>query len=160
MVLGKNLIEKSVRLRVMQKSDLRQVINLERGAKFDAWGKRYFRSCLRPGFTCRVLMIGDNICGYGIISIDCSKGRIMNLLVSPHHQGQGLGRELLVHLLDKARRSGVENVTLEVRSSNLVAQSLFRSMGFTDSSVLYRYYLTRTGWENAIVMDRVFGHIF
>ena len=67
----------------------------------------------------------------------------------------GLGRRLLMRLLDVIRWSGAERVFLEVRPSNPVAQKLYASIGFTEIGRRPRYYPARDGREDAIVMELV-----
>lgn len=53
-----------------------------------------------------------------------------DLAVHPDFRGQGVGRELLRAIEAVARRHGCCRVSLEVRSDNLTAKSLYRSEGF------------------------------
>lgn len=45
-------------------------------------------------------------------------------------QGQGVGKELLLHALNEAQRVGVWNVQLQVRTGNARAIGLYESVGF------------------------------
>ncbi len=55
------------------------------------------------------------------------------LAVHPGWQGKGVGKALLGHLINWARSApAVEKAELHVRSGNLVAQDLYRKMGFTE----------------------------
>jgi ribosomal protein S18 acetylase RimI-like enzyme len=57
----------------------------------------------------------------------------LTVAVHPGWQRRGLGRALLEHLLEWARRApAVEKIELHVRSSNTGAQALYRSVGFTE----------------------------
>lgn len=57
----------------------------------------------------------------------------LTLVVHEGHQGQGVGRALMNALLHWARSNpGVEKVELQVRSSNLPAITLYRSLGFVE----------------------------
>ncbi len=138
----------------MTDSDIPEVGAIEKRAYFQAWNKSFFRYCMRAGFSCWVSERDGTICGYGVMSQEENKARIMNLCVRPDCQAQGLGRRILSHLLEQAHRSDAETVVLEVRPSNHVALKLYKSMGFTDTGVQDIYYLTRTGWEDAVVMTR------
>jgi ribosomal-protein-alanine N-acetyltransferase len=71
---------------------------------------------------------------------------VLNLAVGPEFRRQGIARELLTRLL---RLPGLE-VYLEVRESNLVARTLYKSMGFQEVSRRERYYENPS--ESAIVM--------
>jgi ribosomal-protein-alanine N-acetyltransferase len=71
--------------------------------------------------------------------------------VSAGHQRRGLGRFLLHGLLDIATRSGMDDVTLEVRVSNAVARALYGAFGFHETGLRKAYY--RDTGEDAIIMS-------
>jgi len=77
---------------------------------------------------------------------------VLNLCIGQNHRGLGLGRHLLRRLLDVARWNGAERVFLEVRPSNPVAQTLYRSIGFEEIGRRPNYYPAKQGREDAIVM--------
>ena len=54
----------------------------------------------------------------------------LNVCINPDYQGQGYGRILVEHMLDRAMVNGVSSMFLEVRPSNLVAYKLYESLGF------------------------------
>ncbi len=56
---------------------------------------------------------------------------IHDLAVRASHQGQGIGKQLIEAVAVKARESGHCKLTLEVRSDNRNAKSLYERMGFT-----------------------------
>jgi ribosomal protein S18 acetylase RimI-like enzyme len=59
------------------------------------------------------------------------KGHIYGVYVSPAHRRQGVGRALLAHLLDLARRDpSLEQVLLAVATTQEAARQLYRSLGF------------------------------
>jgi ribosomal protein S18 acetylase RimI-like enzyme len=59
---------------------------------------------------------------------------IHDIAVSPEHRGQGIGGALLDAVKAEAVRRGCCKVTLEVRADNLLAQQLYRRVGFESSS--------------------------
>ncbi|MGI9162850.1 MAG: ribosomal protein S18-alanine N-acetyltransferase [Mycobacterium sp.] len=58
--------------------------------------------------------------------------------VDPDYQGRGIGRRMMVDLLDFAGSDGV--VFLEVRTDNAPALALYESLGFVQIGVRKRYY--------------------
>lgn len=147
-------VDSDLHLRPMRESDVSEVVRIEKRAYFDAWSKRYFHSCLHDDTSCWVLEQGDVIYGYGVMAVTEGRAHIMNLCVRPDLQGQGLGRNILNHLLSEADRHGVDAVTLEVSVANDSARHLYRSLGFVDTGKSNTYYMTRTGWEDTLVMTR------
>jgi ribosomal-protein-alanine N-acetyltransferase len=71
---------------------------------------------------------------------------LLNLVVGPTWRRQGVARELLKLLLQRAGNT----VFLEVRESNLAARKLYKSMGFQEVSIRKEYYDAPP--ETAIVM--------
>jgi ribosomal-protein-alanine N-acetyltransferase len=77
------------------------------------------------------------------------EAEILTLAVEKDARGQGIGRALVVALLEQLRSDGARHVSLEVRRSNAAALGLYTSLGFTAARVRARYY--RDG-EDALVL--------
>ena len=88
--------------------------------------------------------------GYGGLWITESEAHITTIAVSPEHRGRGLGELLLNGLIDNATDGRASWVSLEVRVSNTVAQSLYLKYGFRPAGTRARYY-TDNG-EDALMM--------
>ena len=56
------------------------------------------------------------------------------------HRGRGVGKGITRALMQYAANLGVQYLTLEVRKSNLIAQSMYKSLGFIELGVRKRYY--------------------
>lgn len=65
---------------------------------------------------------------------------IANVAVHPDYRQQGIARALTVGALHYLRRQGEPVVWLQVKTDNLAAQALYRSVGFSDA-------LVRTTWR-------------
>ena len=65
-------------------------------------------------------------------------------------QGRGLGEWFLLEIFDLMEESGAEACTLEVRVSNLRAQSLYRRLSFGVAGRRRRYY--SDNGEDALIM--------
>ncbi len=58
---------------------------------------------------------------------------VLTIAIHEGHQGQGIGRRLLEHLISWARANPrVEKIELQVRSSNLKAIELYRKLDFIE----------------------------
>ena len=75
-------------------------------------------------------------------------GWIASIAVHPEYRRTGLGRKLL-HACEQA--IGTKRLRLSLRPSNLVALTLYRSVGYVEVDRWRRYY--RDG-EDAVVMEK------
>jgi ribosomal-protein-alanine N-acetyltransferase len=90
--------------------------------------------------------------GHGVLSIAAGEAHLLNVCMRRDHQGQGLGRQIVIHMLARARECGAGMVFLEVRPSNRVAHGLYRSLGFSEIGLRRGYYPSATGSEDAVVL--------
>ncbi|MGG7464563.1 ribosomal protein S18-alanine N-acetyltransferase [Plantibacter sp. YIM 135347] len=135
-------------LRTATEADLDRIMDMERTVfTTDAWSDEMMRSeILSPHGTYLVATDADGdgsvLDGYaGLFAPSRSNdGDIQTIAVSEAARGRGLGRLLMVTLIDRARRQGVTQVFLEVRADNPVAQGLYRSLGFEEIAVRPGYY--------------------
>ena len=141
-----------VQLRPMTEADVDAIAALERESYPFPWSEGIFRDCLRVGYVCRVVEIGFNLVGYGVMSTGAGEAHILNLCVRETMRGRGIGRTLLRQLLDLAAEAGVEEAFLEVRPSNLAAIRLYQSLGFVQVGVRKGYYQAAGGREDATVL--------
>jgi ribosomal protein S18 acetylase RimI-like enzyme len=56
-------------------------------------------------------------------------GFVKDLAVHPAHRRRGIGRALLLHVIDEFRRRGVAAIELKVDASNAAALALYESLG-------------------------------
>jgi ribosomal-protein-alanine N-acetyltransferase len=82
------------------------------------------------------------------------EANIDNVAVSPHYQGRGFGRALLLTALDNMCAIGLKRCMLEVRESNVAAKALYENNGFVIDGVRPQYYKTQQGREDALLMSR------
>ncbi len=105
---------------------------------------RSMRRLLRPGREDRSLL------GYGGLWMMVDEGHICTLALREEWRGRGLGELLLVSLIEAALQNAAAVVTLEVRVSNLRAQSLYVKYGFRVVGERKRYY--SDNHEDALIM--------
>ena len=99
---------------------------IEKEVYTSPWSRHAFiNEILDNGFAFYyVALSADEVVGYAGIWVILDEAHITTLAVSPSWQGQGLGRQLLEHLITEAALKGAKRMTLEVRVSNTRAQSL------------------------------------
>ncbi|MFZ5917867.1 MAG: ribosomal protein S18-alanine N-acetyltransferase [Chloroflexota bacterium] len=98
----------------------------------------------------RVSLQPATMIGYGGFWVLGQEAHISTIAVHPDWRGQGLGELLLISMIDLAATLDAQEVTLEVRVSNLVAQNLYRKYLFEETGRRRRYY--RDNDEDALVM--------
>jgi len=96
------------------------------------------RTLLRPQPV--VPRSAGSLIGHGGIMRTAGVGHITTLAVAPHHRGHGIGALLLLGLIEQAYDLQVRRVELEVRVSNIHAQRLYTTFGFTCVARIPDYY--------------------
>jgi len=151
-----NAIVKHARdgLRPMTELDLDAVMAIERRVYDFPWTRGIFRDCLHVGYCCWVYQREGEVAAYGVMSVGAGEAHVLNLCVRPQAQGQGVGRELLEHLLEVAREHKADTILLEVRPSNKPALGLYHALGFNEVGTRRAYYPTAAGREDALILAR------
>jgi len=146
----------------MTKADLTAVVDNELHAYAFPWTRGIFEDCLRGEQDCRVACLGNEIIGHGIVSFGAGESHLLNVCIRRESQGSGYGRELVLHMIGRARRFGASVTFLEVRPSNLIAIRLYETIGFNEIGIRRDYYPAQSGHEDARVLvldlDRYFRH--
>jgi ribosomal-protein-alanine N-acetyltransferase len=135
----------------MTESDVSPVAAIEGQVSPAPWTEQIFHDCRRVGYTCVVVEIAEEIVGYGVLSMGAGEAHLLNICIAPQHQGQGMGRGLLLYMLNMARSNNVTMVLLEVRVSNKRAQQLYHDVGFNEAGTREAYYPAKEGREDAQV---------
>lgn len=142
-------------IRPMHDLDVPVVVAIERASYQFPWSEGIFRDCLRVGYVCRVVEVGEEIAGYGIMSIGAGEAHVLNVCVREEYRGRGVARKMLLYLIDRARNAGMYEAFLEVRPSNTTAARLYHSLGFEQVGMRRGYYQSATGREDAAVLRRL-----
>jgi ribosomal-protein-alanine N-acetyltransferase len=137
----------------MHRSHLARVMEIEKTAYPKPWTEGVFADELsmqnRGSRYYLVALLGDRLIGYGGMIYMDDAAHITNVAVDVSMRRRGIATELLLDLSWGARRAGMKSLTLEVRESNVSAQSLYRRFGFVPVGVRAKYYENR---DDAIVM--------
>ena len=88
--------------------------------------------------------------GYAGLWLMVDEAHITTIAVRPQFRRRGFGELLLVALAEVALDINARWLTLEVRVSNEIAQSLYRKYGFKSAGVRQRYY--SDNHEDALIM--------
>ncbi len=133
-------------LRPMREEDLPAILAIERESFPSPWTDAAYRYELRHKPESRFYVLepvgrlGLKLLGYTGVRLHPHRAHIITIAVNPLLRGRGLGKFLLLTVLDIAARNNVPQVTLEVRVSNLVAQQLYFEVGFVRTGFQRCYY--------------------
>ena len=136
--------ERPLTLRGVTVADLPELLRVDREAFPE---EPYTQVVLRQlvdihGDRILVLDDGESLLGY-VLFVNTSDGYvswIMSLAVTPHQQGRGLGRRLMVEALRRLRTEHIHQVRLTVEPTNATAIMLYRSMGFSSDEGVEKDY--------------------
>ena len=92
----------------------------------------------------------DDLAGYVGIWLQGDQAHITEIAVREELRGRGIGELLLIGTLRVAYEQGLEEVTLEARVSNFVAQRLYDKYGFNEAGIRKNYYADNR--EDAVIM--------
>lgn len=141
----------SIAIEPMRACHLDDVMRIDRLCFSTPWARAVFQAELANRASCYlVAKIADRIVGFGGETVLLGEAHISILAVSPEWRGKKIGECLLCALLEEALRLHAHYATLEVRQSNLIAQSLYAKYGFRPYSLRPHYYTDNA--EHAIVM--------
>ncbi len=151
-------IESVTAFRLMTVDDVAGIMMIEQQIYEHPWTEGIFRDCIRVGYHGWVYEVENEIQAYGLISIAANEAHILNLCVAPVFQGQGLGKLMLLKLMDTAKALDVKSVFLEVRASNDFAIKLYDNAGFNQLGLRKDYYpADKNGREDALVFGKELG---
>lgn len=136
-------------------SDLEEVLRIERVACRFPWSRGNFADSVVDGHVCQAYRCGDVLLGYFVLMMAVDEAHLLNIVVAPAAQGNGLGACFLHRVMQIAQGAGARTLLLEVRPSNTQALALYRRFGFQQIGVRRNYYRDTDGCEDAIVMARV-----
>lgn len=138
-------------VRPMTMDDLDQVVEMEKLCFTIPWSRAGFEGELQSTATrYLVVEIDGQIVAYAGTWLALDEGHITNVAVHPDWRRKRLGRLVTESLLECCANLGTSFMTLEVRKTNLIAQKLYRSLGFYMIGVRKRYYEDND--EDALVM--------
>ena len=129
-------------IRRMGMPDVEAVHAIEESTFPKPWTKADFEREMTDNACARYLVAEKDgrIIGFADTWIVLDESHITNIAIVRDERGKGYGLRLTQALMQYAANLGVQYATLEVRRSNLAAQSLYRKLGFVSVGVRKRYY--------------------
>ena len=137
--------------REMSAADLKAVQAIEQESFHDSWAVESWLAELNSSLANYIVLEQDGIIkGFAGFWLIAGEAQVTRVAVAKDERGKGLGRILTEALIDAAWQENAEAVTLEVRKSNIAAQTVYEQTGFTVSGVRPNYYVDNK--EDAIIM--------
>ncbi|MBE5795519.1 MAG: ribosomal-protein-alanine N-acetyltransferase [Clostridiales bacterium] len=142
----------SYTVRRMTLEDVPQVHAIELATFPTPWSEQSFIDEMTKNVCARYMVAEENgqILAFAGAWMILDEGHITNIAVAKEHRGRGIGKAVTEALKQYAANLGVQYMTLEVRRSNLVAQSMYKKLGFIELGYRKRYY--EDNGEDALLM--------
>ncbi|MEP6904071.1 MAG: ribosomal protein S18-alanine N-acetyltransferase [Actinomycetota bacterium] len=117
-------------------------LNLRCFKKGENYNKHTFSYLLNEPTTLsyRVETMTEQIVGFIFVMTNSGTGHITTIGVAPEHRRRGLAEKMLLHSEVALQRRDITTISLEVRVSNIAAQSLYRGLNYTIVQRLNNYY--------------------
>jgi [ribosomal protein S18]-alanine N-acetyltransferase len=129
--------------RISESVDLDAVAALEADTFTNPWTREMLERELRQSDVARVYVLrlpGYRVAAFCACWLVYDELHINTIAVDTRLRRQGLATALMTHLLAEGAAAGARRTFLEVRRSNLPAQSLYERLGFAVSAVRRNYY--------------------
>ncbi|WP_214484450.1 ribosomal protein S18-alanine N-acetyltransferase [Bacillus sp. SM2101] len=145
-------METTTLFRLMNVEDIDNVLKVEETSFATPWSKDIFLSEINNNKYAHYIVAEENglVIGYCGAWLIIDEAHITNVALLPEYRGRKLGEAMLKQLVDFAKALGAKTMTLEVRVSNIIAQSLYRKLGFNDGGIRKNYYTDNQ--EDALIM--------
>ncbi|KAJ1407149.1 acyl-CoA N-acyltransferase [Ochromonadaceae sp. CCMP2298] len=127
--------------------DIQRLVSKDLSEPYSVFTYRYFlHNC--PRF-CICAYAMENGCREMMATIVCKlegegdemQGYMAMLAVDQAYRQRGIGRQLVVMVIDRMIQDGCREVMLETEASNLGALSLYTKLGFAKDEKMAKYYL-------------------
>lgn len=147
----------------LEDRDVEAMLAIEEKAYVFPWTRGNFLDSVASGHDLVGLRVrsksddeGSHLVAYLIAMQVLDEIHLLNLAVENSHQGKGLGKHLLNHLIDLAYQRSCSSILLEVRVSNRRAIDVYQVEGFVEIGRRKNYYPAHDqSREEAIVMRRM-----
>lgn len=138
-------------IRAALADDLHTLLAIENASQSHPWSGPVMARYLKHPDNIWILEKTGKAVGFAVVTQVVGEAELLDIVVHPDYQGQGLGHQLLEFVLELVRTGGCERIFLEVRRSNLGAIHLYEKMGFCQVGMRRDYYPTARGREDALL---------
>ncbi|WP_444921012.1 ribosomal protein S18-alanine N-acetyltransferase [Microbulbifer sp. CnH-101-G] len=140
-------------LRLAEEADCVALATLAFSAHSHPWSETQYLQSIKAKHQCWLLCSGSETVACCVVSKLFDEAEILDVAVAPQWRRRGLAEMLLKRLIGELQED-IRRLLLEVRASNLAAQSLYRKLGFSEDGLRKNYYPADNGErENAVLMS-------
>lgn len=138
----KNHIGNVPSIRWLIRRDMPEVLEIESRSFEFPWTEGEFLRCLRQRNCIGTVYESANhlIHGFMLYELHQDRLRILNLAVAPEVRRTGVGRAMILRLIDRLSQQKRHTIEAEVRETNVAAQTFLAAAGFRAVKVLRRHY--------------------
>ena len=137
-------------IRPASEADASLMAEIEGLVSSSGWPESRIREEIIQPVSRSWLALGEMPLGYLLMREVQHEWEIINLLVRSDCRKKGIGKALMEVALAAIKSAGGECIFLEVRSQNVPAQSLYKSLGFEQCGKRKGYYLDPV--DDALIM--------
>lgn len=133
--------------------EMDQILNIEKSCfQEDAWSRDFINYAMDTYYV-KGIFFNEKLIAYGACHVQGQIMNVDNLAVLPEYRGKGLGKLLLLHMMQLAEDKNCPGVLLQVNVNNSRAIEIYRKVGFETVRLLKGYYQRKRGKsEDALLM--------
>lgn len=129
--------------KIMQESDLEQVLLVETSSHLTPWKANNFCDCLASNYWSYVFIDKEspkNILGHCVVMPGFEEAHLLNITIHSNYRRQGIAQKAIEALEKSCIEHSFSRILLEVRQSNIEAIHLYQKLGFQQIGVRKGYY--------------------
>lgn len=148
-----------LKIRSYKKYDLKEILKIEAASFSTPWSPKMFGALFQispQGFY--IAEKNGTLVAYAILLLEPHigptklkvRGHLINFAVHPENRRKGVGTSLLQYIQQDVKKHNAEDIFLEVRRSNVIAQEFYYKLMFKRVGLISGFYVD----EDAIIMQK------
>jgi ribosomal-protein-alanine N-acetyltransferase len=139
-------------IRTMNENDLHAVLAIEQASFPSPWKREHFLHEIAAPHSYPCIAVCEGVVvGFVCLTSLFEEAQILDIAVAADRRGSGIAGKMLEYAIGAARDKGAEVMSLEVRSTNNAAISLYERFGFVRTGCRSKYY---EGKDDAVLMEK------
>ncbi|MCP4011401.1 MAG: ribosomal protein S18-alanine N-acetyltransferase [Proteobacteria bacterium] len=124
----------------VRRNEIEALILREASATPYPWTARNLNDSVDASADCRLIKHKGKTIGYCVVQSVLDEAELLNIVVFKPYQLRGFGTKIIQKLKAELAQSGMINIFLEVRASNLIAKALYEKTDFEVVDIRQKYY--------------------